>query len=116
VRGEEAVVDNAAVPEIQPIELACRLKAGEDLFILDVREPHEYHICNLHGYLIPLRELPQRMHELDPGRTIVAHCKAGARSAQAVELLRRSGFQHVTSLAGGIIRWAEEVDSTLPKY
>ena len=104
------------MPEIQPEELKRRLDAGEDIFVLDVREPHEYRICNLGGYLIPLSDLSKRINELDPGREIVAHCKAGVRSAKAVELLRNAGFRNVSSLAGGIVGWAEKIDSSIPFY
>ena len=55
------------------------------MFVLDVREPHEYQICNLGGYLIPLNELPKRVSELDSSREIVVHCKMGGRSAKAVD-------------------------------
>ncbi len=115
VRGEETGAI-APVREIQPEELKRKLDAGEEVFVLDVREPHEYEICNLHGHLIPLGELPQRLHELDPSREIVAHCKGGVRSAKAVELLRQAGFTKVSSLAGGILGWAEKVDHTIAKY
>jgi molybdopterin/thiamine biosynthesis adenylyltransferase/rhodanese-related sulfurtransferase len=108
--------DGSVVPEIQPEELKRRLDAGEDIFVLDVREPHEYRICNLGGYLIPLSDLSKRINELDPGREIVAHCKAGVRSAKAVELLRNAGFRNVSSLAGGIVGWAEKIDSSIPFY
>ena len=115
VRGEEAPV-TASVPEIQPVELKTKLDAGNDIFLLDVREPHEYQICNLGGYLIPLGDLPARMHELDSSREIVAHCRSGVRSAKAVTLLRQSGFGKVKNLAGGILAWSDQVDPTLPKY
>jgi adenylyltransferase/sulfurtransferase len=104
------------IPEIQVQELKRRLDAGEDIFILDVREPHEYKICNLGGYLIPLGDLPRRVHELDSARTIVAHCKMGGRSAKAVDFLRQAGFKNVINLAGGINAWSEKVDPNVPKY
>jgi sulfur-carrier protein adenylyltransferase/sulfurtransferase len=115
IRGEE-VATAIAVPEIQPEELKRRLDAGEDIFILDVREPHEYQICNLNGYLIPVGDLPSRVHELDSSREIVAHCRSGARSAKAVEFLRQAGFKNVTNLTGGILRWSDTVDPSVPKY
>jgi adenylyltransferase/sulfurtransferase len=115
VRGEETA-NAPRIAEIQPEELKRRLDAGEDIFVLDVREPHEYRICNLGGHLIPLGELPQRVHELDSRQEIVALCKVGGRSAKAVEFLRQSGFQHVRNLAGGIAAWADKVDRTMPKY
>ena len=114
VHGESA--GGVAVPEMQPEELKRKRDAGEDIFVLDVREPSEYEICNLRGHLVPLGELSQRLHELDPSLEIVAHCKSGGRSAKAVELLRRSGFHKVSSLAGGILAWAEKIDPTLQKY
>ena len=117
IRGEsqEAPV-SSGVPEIRPEELKASLDAGDDVFILDVREPHEYQICNLGGHLIPLGELPARLNELDSSREIVAHCRSGVRSAKAVTLLRQAGFAKVKNLAGGILAWADKVDPTLPKY
>jgi sulfur-carrier protein adenylyltransferase/sulfurtransferase len=115
IRGEEKPVASN-VPEIQPEELKARLDAGEDIFILDVREPHEYQICNLNGYLIPLGDLPKRAHELDSSREIVAHCRSGVRSAKAVTFLQQAGFRKVKNLAGGILAWSDKVDPTVPKY
>ncbi|HKW25525.1 MAG TPA: molybdopterin-synthase adenylyltransferase MoeB [Terriglobales bacterium] len=115
IRGEEKPVASN-VPEIQPEELKAKLDAGEDIFILDVREPHEYQICNLNGYLIPLGELPKRAHELDSSREIVAHCRSGVRSAKAVTFLQQAGFRKVKNLAGGILAWSDKVDPSVPKY
>ena len=115
IRGEEKPVASN-VPEIQPEELKAKLDAGEDIFILDVREPHEYQICNLDGYLILLGELPQRAHELDSSREIVAHCRSGVRSAKAVTFLQQAGFRKVRNLAGGILAWSDKVDPSVPKY
>jgi adenylyltransferase/sulfurtransferase len=97
-------------------ELKRRLDAKEDLFVLDVREPHEYQICNIGGHLIPLNDLPNRVNELDSSREIVVHCKMGGRSAKAVAFLQQSGFKKVHNLAGGINAWAERVDPKVPKY
>jgi adenylyltransferase/sulfurtransferase len=115
IRGEEAPV-TTKVPEIQPEELKQRLDAGEDIFILDVREPHEYQICNLNGYLIPLGDLPKRVHELDSSREIVAHCRSGVRSAKAVDFLRQAGFRKVKNLVGGVLAWSDRIDPKMPKY
>src|SRR6202049_4473930 len=106
----------AGFPEIQVEELKRRLDAGEDLFVLDVREPHEYQICNIHGHLIPLGDLPKRVHELDSSREIVAHCRSGVRSAKAVTFLQQAGFKKVHNLAGGILAWADRVDPKMAKY
>ena len=115
IRGEEKAVETT-VPEIQVEDLKRRLDAGDDLFVLDVREPHEYQICNINGYLIPLGDLPKRVHELDSSREIVAHCRSGVRSAKAVAFLRQAGFKKVHNLAGGILAWADRVDPKMPKY
>jgi sulfur-carrier protein adenylyltransferase/sulfurtransferase len=115
IRGEEKPVDTT-VPEMQVEELKRRLDAGENLFVLDVREPHEYQICNIGGHLIPLGDLPKRVNELDTSREIVAHCRSGVRSAKAVNFLRQAGFKKVTNLAGGILAWADRVDPSMPKY
>ena len=116
VRGEEAPAPDLKVPEITPRELKARLDRGDSLFILDVREPHEYQICNLRGRLIPLGELPRRAHELDSSQEIVAHCRSGKRSAEAVDFLRKAGFRKIHNLKGGILAWSDEVDSSVPKY
>ncbi len=117
IRGEESEASTSAkIPEIPVEELKRRLDGGEDIFVLDVREPHEYQICNIHGHLIPLGDLPKRVHELDSSREIVVHCKSGARSAKAVDFLRQSGFKRASNLTGGILAWAERIDPSLPKY
>ncbi len=114
IRGEERAMTN--MPEMTPEELKRRLDAGDDLLVLDVREPHEYQICNLGGHLIPLNDLPKRVSELDATREIVVHCKLGGRSAKAVDFLRQSGFGKVHNLTGGINAWAERVDPKMAKY
>jgi adenylyltransferase/sulfurtransferase len=119
IRGEEKNEEKpvaTGVPEIQVEELKRRLDAGEDVFVLDVREPHEYQICNIGGYLIPLGDLPKRVSELDSSREIVAHCRSGVRSGKAVDFLRQAGFRKVHNLAGGILAWADRVDPKMPKY
>ena len=116
IRGEEAPSTVTNIPEITPKELKARLDRGDDLYILDVREPHEYQICNLDGHLIPLGELPRRVHELDSSREIVAHCRSGKRSAEAVQFLQKAGFRKIWNLKGGILAWSDDVDPTVPKY
>jgi|HubBroStandDraft_2_1064218.scaffolds.fasta_scaffold08847_3 molybdopterin/thiamine biosynthesis adenylyltransferase/rhodanese-related sulfurtransferase len=116
MRGEEEPEVDLHVPEMTPRELKTRLDNGDDLFILDVREPHEYQICNLKGHLIPLGELPRRVHELDSSHEIVAHCRSGKRSAEAVDFLRKAGFRKIHNLRGGILSWSTEVDPTVPRY
>jgi adenylyltransferase/sulfurtransferase len=104
------------VPEIQVEELKQRLDAGENLFLLDVRDEHEYETSNIGGHLIPLPELSERVHELDSSREIVALCKMGPRGAKAVQLLHRAGFTKVRNLAGGIHAWSDRVDHKVRKY
>src|ERR1700741_3549954 len=116
IRGEEFVPVTTGIPEITPRELKARLDRGDDLFILDVREPHEYQIRNLKGHLLPLGELTRRVHELDSSREIVAHCRSGKRSAEAVDFLRKAGFRKILNLKGGILAWSDEVDPSVPKY
>jgi sulfur-carrier protein adenylyltransferase/sulfurtransferase len=116
IRGEEAPSTVTNIPEITPRDLKSRLDKGDDLYILDVREPHEYDIGNLNGHLIPLGELPQRVNELDSSREIVAHCRSGKRSAEAVEFLQKAGFRKIWNLKGGILAWSDDVDPSVPKY
>src|ERR1700742_610139 len=104
------------IPQVTPVDLKRRLDAGEDVFVLDVREPHEYQIVNIGAPLIPLGDLPNRLGELDANREIVIHCKTGGRSQRAAEFLQKSGFMNVSNLAGGITAWATDVDPKLPKY
>ncbi len=104
------------VPLIHVEELKKRMDAGEQPFILDVREPHEYAICNLNGTLIPLGQLQQRVGELDPKRETIVHCRSGMRAADACQFLMQKGFKDVKNLAGGILAWADKVDPTMKKY
>jgi molybdopterin/thiamine biosynthesis adenylyltransferase/rhodanese-related sulfurtransferase len=115
IRGQEAA-PTVSVPEITPRELKARLDRGDEVFILDVREPHEYQICQIGGHLIPLGDLPRRVNELDSSREIVAHCRSGKRSADAVAFLRQAGFRKIWNLKGGILAWSDEVDPKVPKY
>ncbi|MFB3853975.1 MAG: molybdopterin-synthase adenylyltransferase MoeB [Vicinamibacterales bacterium] len=102
--------------DITPEELKRRFEAGENLQVVDVREPLEHAINRLEGAkLIPLGELPSRLSELDLTRDVVVYCRVGSRSARAVELLRGAGFR-AWNLAGGIHDWIDRVDPTLPKY
>ncbi|MHB1957686.1 MAG: molybdopterin-synthase adenylyltransferase MoeB [Acidobacteriaceae bacterium] len=104
------------IPQMQVEELKRRRDAGEDLFVLDVREPHEFAIAEMGGRLIPLNDLPQRVGDLNPNCEIVVHCKAGGRSQKAAEFLSQNGFKKIHNLAGGILAWSEKVDPKVPKY
>ena len=116
MRGEEKAA-TATIGDMTPEELKQKMDSGDkDLFVLDVREPNEYQICNLGGHLIPLNDLPKRVGELDRSKEIVVHCKMGGRSAKAVDYLKQQGFTNVHNLVGGINAWADRIDRTMPKY
>ena len=104
--------------EITPAELKQRLDNGDDIQIVDVREDKEVAIGRIPNSIhIPLGQILSRMKDLDPNRETVVHCKMGGRSARAIEALQRSGFQgKLVNLKGGIIRWSDEVDPSVPKY
>ena len=104
------------VPEITVRELKEKLDDGQNVSVLDVREPHEYEVANIGARLIPLAELPERLVELDENGTLAVHCKTGGRSARAVQLLKEAGFQNVYNVKGGITAWSEEIDPSVPKY
>src|SRR5919106_6068968 len=100
------------VPQITATELKQRLDNGEDLQIIDVREPYELDIAKMPGTVhIPLGQVLNRMSEIDPNRETVVHCKMGGRSARAIEALTRAGFPgKLANLKGGITAWSNEVD------
>ena len=112
---EETKVKNG-VPQITPIELKRRIDAGEDVFILDVREPFEYQIANIGGKLIPQNDVPQRLAEIDRDREIIVQCKSGGRSQRIAEFLVQNGYPKVVNLAGGILAWSDQVDPKVQKY
>ncbi len=102
---------------IDPVEVKRKMDSGDTFLLLDVREPHEYQIAKISGsMLIPLGQLPARLNELDKNAEIVAHCKMGGRSQQAVDLLKQQGFTNVRNMTGGINAWSDKVDPTVPKY
>ncbi|MFN8549662.1 MAG: molybdopterin-synthase adenylyltransferase MoeB [Candidatus Eisenbacteria bacterium] len=102
---------------IEPEELNAKLARGDRFVLLDVRNPEEWEICRIEGAkLIPLPDLPARVSELDSADELILYCKMGGRSAQAVEFLRGAGFRKVKNLSGGILAWADEIDSAMPIY
>ena len=104
--------------EITPAELKQRLDKGDDIQIVDVREDNEVAIGRIPNSIhIPLGQILGRMKDIDPNRETVVHCKMGGRSARAIDALQRSGFQgKLVNLKGGILRWSDEVDPSVPKY
>ncbi|WP_374090263.1 rhodanese-like domain-containing protein [Methylomicrobium lacus] len=106
-----------AVTTLSATDLKDRLTQGADLFLLDVREPQEYHYAKIDGStLIPLQQIPQRIGELDPARDIVVICHHGMRSMQAANYLANQGFASIASLTGGIDAWSLHCDSSVPRY
>jgi molybdopterin/thiamine biosynthesis adenylyltransferase/rhodanese-related sulfurtransferase len=111
------VVTEPTVQTITPREVAAKLAQGEDFDLIDVREPHEWAIGHIEGArLVPLSTFPGAIASLDPSREIVLQCKSGGRSAQAAQALMNAGFRNVSNLVGGITRWSDEVDPSIPKY
>src|SRR5580658_5275443 len=103
--------------DIDVIELKEKLDRKDNFVLIDVREPHEYKICNIPGAkLIPLGEFPQHVGEFSPDDDIVIHCRSGMRSGKACNILRAAGFQHVRNVVGGILAWSDQVDPSMPKY
>ncbi len=103
--------------DIEPTEVKAKLDRGDRFVLIDVREPHEYQICNIpQAKLIPLGDLPKRVNELNSADEIVAHCKSGMRSAKAVDFLKQAGFKKVRNMKGGILAWSDKVDPSVPKY
>ena len=104
--------------EITATELKQRIDSGDDLQIIDVREPNEYQTARIPGTtLIPLAEVVGRRGEIDESRETVVHCKGGVRSAKAIESLRGAGFAgKLLNLKGGITAWSNDVDPSVPKY
>jgi len=106
-----------AVTTLSATDLKDRLAQGADLFLLDVREPQEYHYANIDGStLIPLQQIPARIGELDPARDIVVICHHGMRSMQAANYLAQQGFANIASLTGGIDAWSLHCDNSVPRY
>ena len=112
---QESSVKNG-IPQITVKELKRRLDVGEDIFVLDVREPYEYQIANIGGTLIPQNDVPKRLAEIDRNREIVVQCRSGSRSQRIAEFLAQQGYPNVKNLAGGILAWADEIDPKIQKY
>jgi adenylyltransferase/sulfurtransferase len=113
----ELARESAEAWEVSAPELSRRLERGDDVTLIDVREPHEFEICRLPGAaLIPLGSLPERMGEMDTSRDLVLFCHHGIRSMRALEMLHQAGFRKLRSLRGGIDAWSREVDPAVPRY
>ena len=112
---QEQAVKNG-IPQMTVKELKQRRDAGEDVFVLDVREPYEYQIANIGAKLIPQNDVPKRLDEIDRNKEIVVQCRSGQRSQRIAEYLAQQGYGNVKNLAGGILAWADEIDPKMQKY
>jgi molybdopterin/thiamine biosynthesis adenylyltransferase/rhodanese-related sulfurtransferase len=113
---ESAIVEG--IPQITVEQLKQKLDAKENIFVLDVREPHEYPIANLGAPLIPVGSIESRINEIAAHKNdeVVIHCRSGARSQKAALALKAAGFTNVSNLTGGILAWADKIDPSMPKY
>ena len=110
-------VDVGADFEITPVELKAKMDRGDQFVLVDVREPEEYAICRIPGStLIPKATVPERLHDLSTADEIIVHCRSGVRSGAVVDLMKQAGYRKVKNLVGGILRWSDDVDPTVPKY
>ena len=121
VAQNQAVADVAVVdgiPQISVETLKKKIDARENIFVLDVREPHEYPIANIGAPLIPVGEIEKRIAEIAEHKNdeVIVHCRSGARSQKAAIALKAAGFTNVSNLTGGILAWADKIDPTMPKY
>jgi adenylyltransferase/sulfurtransferase len=104
------------IPQITVKELKRRIDSGENVQLIDVREPYEYQIAQIGGKLIPQNDVPNRLAEIDRSREVVVHCKSGGRSQRIAEFLKQQGYPRVANVAGGITAWSDEIDPRVKKY
>jgi adenylyltransferase/sulfurtransferase len=104
------------IPQLSVKDYKSRIDKGEELFLLDVREPYEYQIAQIGGTLIPQNDVPNRLAEIPRDKEIVVQCRSGARSQSIAEFLAQQDHSSVKNLAGGILAWADAIDPTITKY
>lgn len=103
--------------EVTVQELKSLIDSKADFQLIDVREPHEFDICNLNGELIPMAEIPHNVDKIDRDKQVVIHCRSGKRSGNMVAWLEQNhGFENIYNLKGGILEWAKEIDPSMPSY
>lgn len=108
---------NQAMKEVTVQELKALKDSGADFQLIDVREPHEFDICNLEGELIPQGEIPSSVERISKDKQVVIHCRSGARSGNMVQWLEKNhGFTNLYNLKGGVLAWAKEIDTSMPTY
>lgn len=109
--------ENLSMKEVTVQELKALKDSGADFQLIDVREPHEYDICNLEGELIPQAEIPHNTDKISTSKKVVIHCRSGARSGNMVQWLEKNkGYTNLYNLKGGILAWAKEIDTSIPTY
>lgn len=115
VNGEEK--EESEVPEVSVQDYKSWLESGEDVQLIDVREPHEVEIAEMGGELIPLKTVADNADKISRDKKVVVHCRSGKRSADAIkELQEKYGFDNLYNLKGGILAWSEEIDESIPQY
>ncbi|MEJ2003401.1 MAG: rhodanese-like domain-containing protein [Cyclobacteriaceae bacterium] len=103
--------------EVNVTELKDMMDRGDDFQLIDVREPHEYDICNLDGKLIPMGQIPSSTDQIERDKPVIIYCRSGARSGQICEYLEKNfGYGNVYNLKGGVLAWSDEIDPSMPKY
>ncbi|MGC3946623.1 MAG: rhodanese-like domain-containing protein [Chryseolinea sp.] len=103
--------------EVTVQELQALKESGADFQLIDVREPHEFDICDLGGELIPQGDIPASVDKIDRNKQVIIHCRSGARSGNMVQWLEKNhGFTNLYNLKGGILAWAREIDPEMPTY
>ena len=105
------------IQQITVQELKSQIDKNEKILILDVREPEEYQLCKIpNSKLIPLKEIPERLTEIDNSESIIVYCHSGIRSAQATLFLKKNGYPNVKNLIGGIDSWSIHIDPDVARY
>jgi rhodanese-related sulfurtransferase len=98
-------------------ELKQMMDSHADFQLIDVREPHEYELCNLKGELIPMAEVPDNIDKISRDKKVVVHCRSGSRSSNLINWLEKNhGFTNLYNLKGGILAWSDQIDPTVTKY
>jgi len=103
--------------EISIHELNARIQGGDQLLLLDVREPHELEHGMIEGAIsIPMGELTDRLSEVDQSQEVIVICRTGGRSGRVTEFLAQSGYPKVRNMTGGMNSWATEIDQSMQVY